>query len=91
MIGGCSSINAMIYLRGNRLDYDDWAANGATGWSYDEVLPYFKRGEDNERGENEYHGVGGPAGRLRQPLDAPARRPDARGGGAGRPRARTRT
>ncbi len=60
MIGGCSSINAMIYLRGNRLDYDDWAANGATGWSYDEVLPYFKKGEDNDRGESEYHGVGGP-------------------------------
>ena len=60
MIGGCSSINAMIYLRGNRLDYDDWAANGATGWSYDEVLPYFKRGEDNERGEDVYHGIGGP-------------------------------
>ena len=60
MIGGCSSINAMIYLRGNRLDYDDWAAQGAAGWSYDEVLPYFKRGEDNERGESEYHGVGGP-------------------------------
>ena len=60
MIGGCSSINAMIYLRGNRLDYDDWAAGGCDGWSYDEVLPYFKRGEDNERGANEYHGVGGP-------------------------------
>jgi choline dehydrogenase-like flavoprotein len=60
MIGGCSSINAMIYLRGNRADYDEWAANGADGWSYDEVLPYFKRGEDNERGESEYHGVGGP-------------------------------
>ena len=60
MIGGCSSINAMIYLRGNRLDYDDWAREGCTGWSYDEVLPYFTRGEDNERGENEYHGVGGP-------------------------------
>jgi choline dehydrogenase-like flavoprotein len=60
MIGGCSSINAMIYLRGNRVDYDDWAAGGATGWSYDEVLPYFKRGEDNERGESEFHGVGGP-------------------------------
>jgi choline dehydrogenase-like flavoprotein len=60
MIGGCSSINAMIYLRGNRLDYDDWAAGGAGGWSYDEVLPYFKRGEDNERGESAYHGVGGP-------------------------------
>jgi choline dehydrogenase-like flavoprotein len=60
MIGGCSSINAMIYLRGNRVDYDDWAAGGANGWSYDEVLPYFKRGEDNERGESRYHGVGGP-------------------------------
>jgi len=60
MIGGCSSINAMIYLRGNRLDYDDWAAGGADGWSYEEVLPYFKRGEDNERGEDAYHGVGGP-------------------------------
>jgi choline dehydrogenase-like flavoprotein len=60
MIGGCSSINAMIYLRGNRVDYDDWAADGADGWSYDEVLPYFKRGEDNERGEGRYHGVGGP-------------------------------
>ena len=44
MIGGCSSINAMIYLRGHRLDFDEWAANGADGWSYDEMLPYFKRG-----------------------------------------------
>jgi choline dehydrogenase-like flavoprotein len=60
MIGGCSSINAMIYLRGNRADYDEWAAGGATGWSYDEILPYYRRGEDNERGENEFHGVGGP-------------------------------
>ena len=60
VIGGSSSINAMIYLRGNRLDYDDWAAGGCTGWSYAEVLPYFKRGEDNERGENAYHGAGGP-------------------------------
>jgi choline dehydrogenase len=60
MIGGSGSMNAMIYLRGNRLDYDDWAAGGADGWSYDEVLPYFKRAEDNERGEDAYHGVGGP-------------------------------
>ena len=60
MVGGCSSINAMIYLRGNRLDYDDWAAQGCTGWSYDEVLTYFKRGEDNERGEDAFHAVGGP-------------------------------
>ncbi len=60
MIGGSGSMNAMIYLRGNRLDYDDWAASGCTGWSYDEVLPYFKRAEDNDRGENAFHGVGGP-------------------------------
>ncbi len=50
----------MIYLRGHRADFDGWAEAGCTGWSYDEVLPYFKRSEDNERGENEFHGVGGP-------------------------------
>ncbi len=60
VIGGSSSINAMIYLRGNRADFDEWAASGCEGWSYDEVLPYFKRSEDNERGEDEFHGVGGP-------------------------------
>ena len=60
MIGGCSSINAMIYIRGNRADYDGWAAAGAGGWGYDDVLPYFKRSEDNERGEDAYHGAGGP-------------------------------
>ncbi len=60
VIGGTSSINAMIYLRGHRADFDEWAEMGCEGWSYDEVLPYFKRSEDNDRGENEYHGVGGP-------------------------------
>ena len=60
VVGGTSSINAMIYMRGNRLDYDGWAAAGATGWSYDEVLPYFRKAEDNERGANEFHGTGGP-------------------------------
>ncbi|MBV9465981.1 MAG: GMC family oxidoreductase N-terminal domain-containing protein [Solirubrobacterales bacterium] len=60
MLGGCSSINAMIYIRGNRADYDAWAAAGCDGWSYDDVLPYFKRSEDNERGEDTYHGAGGP-------------------------------
>src|SRR5438270_435957 len=59
-LGGCSSINAMIYIRGNRADYDGWAAAGCDGWSYDEVLPYFRRSEDNERGEDQFHGVGGP-------------------------------
>ena len=60
MLGGCSSMNAMVYIRGNRADYDEWAATGAEGWGYDDVLPYFRRSEDNERGEDLYHGTGGP-------------------------------
>src|ERR1700760_1871686 len=60
MLGGCSSINAMIYVRGNRADYDGWAAGGANGWSYDEVLPYFRRAESNERGADLFHGGDGP-------------------------------
>ena len=60
VIGGSGSINAMIYIRGNRADFDGWAAGGATGWSYDEVLPYFKRSETNSRGASEYHGGDGP-------------------------------
>ena len=60
VLGGSGSINAMIYVRGNRADFDGWAAGGAEGWSYDEVLPYFKRSEDNERGEDAFHGAGGP-------------------------------
>src|SRR3989440_7740165 len=58
-VGGSSSMNAMIYIRGNRGDFDAWAQNGAPGWSYREVLPYFKRSEHNERIRNEYHGQGG--------------------------------
>ncbi|OKH94899.1 GMC family oxidoreductase [Streptomyces uncialis] len=60
VLGGCSSINAMIYIRGNRADYDGWAAAGAEGWSYDDVLPYFRRSEDNTRGADAFHGTGGP-------------------------------
>jgi choline dehydrogenase-like flavoprotein len=60
VVGGSSSLNAMIYIRGNRADFDEWAEAGLTGWGYDDVLPYFKRAEDNERGESYYHGVGGP-------------------------------
>ncbi|MET7701815.1 GMC family oxidoreductase N-terminal domain-containing protein [Streptomyces sp. NPDC005485] len=74
VLGGCSSTNAMIYIRGNRADYDGWAAAGATGWSYADVLPYFLRSEDNERGADAYHGAGGPLsvseGRSRHPLAA---------------------
>lgn len=60
VLGGSSSINAMCYARGHRSDYDDWAAGGAEGWSWDEVLPYFKRAEDQGRGPSALHGVGGP-------------------------------
>jgi choline dehydrogenase len=59
-LGGTSSINAMIAIRGNRRDYDDWAAQGLAGWSYAEVLPYFKRLESHWRGEGPYHGGDGP-------------------------------
>ena len=59
-LGGSSSTNAQIYLRGARVDFDEWAASGNSGWSYDEVLPYFRKAEKNERGENEFHGAGGP-------------------------------
>ena len=60
-LGGSSSINAMLYVRGNRWDYDHWASLGNPGWSYDEVLPYFKRSENNERfGADAWHGAGGP-------------------------------
>ena len=60
MLGGSSSLNAMIYMRGNRRDYDGWRDAGNAGWGFDEVLPYFKRAEHQERGASEYHGVGGP-------------------------------
>ncbi len=60
-LGGCSSMNAMIYIRGNRLDYDTWRDEfGAVGWGYDDVLPYFVRAEDNSTLGAPYHGQGGP-------------------------------
>jgi choline dehydrogenase len=62
MLGGSGSINGMVYIRGNRADFDEWAALGCDGWGYDDVLPYFVRSEDNERGADAYHGVGGPLG-----------------------------
>lgn len=60
VLGGSSSINAMCYIRGQAEDYDDWAANGAPHWSYKDVLPYFRKSECNERGEDEFHGASGP-------------------------------
>jgi choline dehydrogenase len=59
-LGGSSSINAMVYQRGNRGDYDEWARLGAAGWSYAELLPYFIRSEGNERGDENFHGRHGP-------------------------------
>ncbi len=59
VVGGCSSTNAMVYMRGNRRDFDDWAAQGCTGWSFEECLPYFKKSERNLRFKGEYHGDSG--------------------------------
>ena len=59
-LGGSSSINAMLYVRGHKWDYDHWAELGNDGWSYDEVLPYFKKAEHNEVFDNNFHGHGGP-------------------------------
>ncbi|GAC1349976.1 MAG: GMC family oxidoreductase N-terminal domain-containing protein [Ktedonobacteraceae bacterium] len=60
VLGGSSSINAMVYMRGSRRDYDHWYELGNEGWSFSEVLPYFKKAENEERGASEYHGTGGP-------------------------------
>ncbi len=62
LLGGSSSINAMCYIRGVAADYDAWAAGGASGWHWDNVLPYFRRSEGNARGGNEFHGGDGPLG-----------------------------
>jgi len=60
VLGGSSSINAMIYIRGNRADYDHWAAEGNAGWGFDDLLPYFLKSEHNERGATALHGGDGP-------------------------------
>ena len=60
VLGGSSSINGLLYIRGQSNDYDYWRQLGNVGWGWDDVLPYFKKGEDQERGESEFHGVGGP-------------------------------
>lgn len=71
ILGGGSSVNSMVYIRGNRRDYDAWAELGNEGWAYDDVLPYFRRSEDNERFCDAYHGIGGPLGVAdqRYPID----------------------
>lgn len=60
VLGGCSSINAMIYMRGQRSDYDHWAELGNRGWGWDDVLPVFRKSEDHQHGADEFHGEGGP-------------------------------
>src|SRR3990167_8937110 len=60
VLGGSSSINAMVYIRGQHADYDHWAAQGNPGWGWEDVKPYFVRAENNERGANDWHGRGGP-------------------------------
>jgi choline dehydrogenase len=60
VLGGTSSINGSVYIRGHPRDYDDWRQLGCVGWSFDEVLPYFKKAEDQQRGNDEFHGIGGP-------------------------------
>ncbi len=60
VLGGTSAINGMVYMRGNHADYDEWRQCGCEGWDWDSVLPYFRRAEDQARGESEFHGVGGP-------------------------------
>jgi choline dehydrogenase len=61
-LGGTSAINGMVYTRGNRRDYDKWASLGNPGWKWDDVLPYFKRSENNDRGAGPFHGADGPLG-----------------------------
>ena len=71
ILGGSSSINGMLYLRGHSLEYDQWAQRGCQGWSFDQVLPYFKKTETNSRGAGEWHGDSGPMGVKQSRLDLP--------------------
>jgi choline dehydrogenase len=66
-LGGTGAINGAVYMRGRRDDYDSWEKLGCPGWSYEDVLPYFRKSEDNERGESRYHGVGGPVAVIDTP------------------------
>ncbi len=68
VLGGTSSINGMVYMRGNPADYDLWRQRGCAGWDWDSVLPYFKKAEDQERGPDATHGVGGPLRVSDQPI-----------------------
>jgi choline dehydrogenase len=66
-LGGTSSINGMVYIRGNHADYDEWRQRGCEGWDWDSVLPYFKKAENQERGADAFHATGGPLRVSNQP------------------------
>ena len=68
VLGGTSSINGMVYMRGNAADYDEWRQRGCPGWDWDSVLPYFRKSEHQQRGANEFHGTGGPLHVSDQPF-----------------------
>jgi choline dehydrogenase len=70
VLGGTSSINGMVYMRGTPSDYDNWRQRGCEGWDWDSVLPFFKKAEHQERGADEFHGVGGPL-RVSNPVQSP--------------------
>jgi choline dehydrogenase len=70
VLGGTSSINGMVYMRGTPSDYDNWRQRGCEGWDYDGVLPFFKKAEHQERGPDEFHGTGGPL-RVSNPVRSP--------------------
>ncbi|HZT02597.1 MAG TPA: choline dehydrogenase [Steroidobacteraceae bacterium] len=74
VLGGSSSINGLVYVRGNPLDFERWASEGASGWAYRDVLPYFKRSERREKGGDTYRGGGGPVHTRYGPLDNPLNR-----------------
>jgi choline dehydrogenase len=67
VLGGSSSINGLVHVRGQREDFDAWAALGNSGWGYDDVLPYFRRSEDQRGGDSAFHGMGGPLSVNTQP------------------------
>jgi len=71
VLGGSSAINAMVYIRGHRDDFDTWHTLGNLGWSYTEILPYFKRSEDQQRGASEFHSIGGPLAVTDPPAPSP--------------------
>src|SRR5271154_3071949 len=71
MLGGSSSVNAMVYMRGQPADYDHWRQLGNAGWSYDDVLPHFKKAERNERLHDEFHGADGPLNVAERPYTNP--------------------